>query len=175
MRIECPYSEKDFANARGFSSETAVEAVNLSIPALSVFGSDTAQVSFTTLTTNPNTVATKAALLYADLTTLISATLWNSGAPFLPPDIVLIVNLPSIASCPSVSNYTFVLAKITTADVPSVQTCGRTQLPVASQVAVMKGCFISVNAINATASADAGVDTQQEVLDRLGGLIGCLP
>ena len=65
--------------------------------------------------------------------------------------------------------------KMTTANVPSVQTCGRTQLPVASQVAVMKGCFISVNAINATASADAGIDTQQEVLDRLGSLIGCLP
>lgn len=157
-------------------SQTAVEAVKLGVPAIAAFGSnETTKVSFTTLTTNPNTVATKAALLYADLTTLIGGTLWNSGAPFLPPDVLLVVDYPLITSCPTVSDYTFVLAKMTTDNIPTVQTCGRVHLPISRNVALRKGCFVSVTAINVTSSSDVGVDTQQEVLDRLGGLIGCLP
>ena len=157
------------------SSQVAVEAAKEGVPAISVFGgpNGTTRSSFTTLTTDPNSAATKAALLYADLTSVFAGTLWNSGSPFLPSKVVLNINYPSIASCPTVADYTFVLAKFATDNIETVQTCGQTQLPLASDVTA-KGCFASVTALNMNTFKDVSAAKQQTILDKMGSLIGCM-
>lgn len=147
------------------------------VPAVAVFGGEdsTANVSFTTLTTNPNSQATRAAILYANLTTLFTETWWNSGAPFLPANLVLAVNYPPIAGCPAVADYKFVLAKLSPTKVTTVKTCGRDELPLISDVVATKGCFASVTVLNVNTLEDvAKVAFQQQVLDRFGSLISCL-
>lgn len=154
-----------------------MEAVKEGVPAIAFFdGTATTEVSFTTLTTQPNTTNTKAFLLNADLTTMFTATLFNSGSPFLLPDLVLAVNYPSIAGCPAVSDYKFVLAKYTTTKTTTVQICGRAELPLASTVLATKGCFASVTVLDANKLTDVvSVADQQDVVNRLGSLLSCLP
>lgn len=147
------------------------------VPAIAFFsGTATTDVSFTTLTTQPNTTATKGALINADLTTLFAGTLWSSGSPFLLPGLVLVVNYPSIAGCPAVSDYKFVLSKTTKTKTTTVQTCGRAELPLASTVLATKGCFASVIVLDANKLTDVvSVADQQDVVNRLGSLLSCLP
>ena len=159
-----------------FRSFVAVQAVKQGIPAIAVFGgvNGTTSVSYTTLTTNPNSTATKAALVYADLTTQISAAVWNSGAPFMPPGHILVVNYPAFPRCTDASQYKFVLAKFGDTGARSVQTCGQTTLPLASDVVNAKGCFASVTLLNGTAFHDATEKKQAVMIKRLGDFLGCL-
>jgi len=165
-------SETGIAGSSNF--QVAVEAVKLGIPGISFAGnSDTTYVSYTTLTTNPNSADTKAAMLYADLATLFTGTLWNTGAPFLPPNQVLSINFPSVAGCPAVSDYKFVLSKIATGQITTVQTCNRTELPQAAALLTKKGCFASVALVNATTLQDVTPAEQQAFIDKMGNFLSC--
>ena len=61
---------------------------------------------------------------------------------------------------------------------PDVETCLTDRLPTESSVVDTTtggGCFVSVSVMNATTKADVDADTQAFVLNRLLGLLTCLP
>ncbi|THH31061.1 hypothetical protein EUX98_g3124 [Antrodiella citrinella] len=113
-------------------------------------------------------------LLYVDLVTKFTGALWNSGAPFLDPDVVLAVNFPAIAGSATVDDVTFVMAKMATHNITTIEICGREQLPLVDEVMMTKGCFASVTALNGRAFNDLSAEHEQRVFDRIGTLIGCL-
>ncbi|KIK64942.1 hypothetical protein GYMLUDRAFT_70895 [Collybiopsis luxurians FD-317 M1] len=161
----------------------AASAASLAgIPSASFSGSSDSlsQVSYTTLESDPTSANTVASNLYAQLTVKFVDALFSSSAsgPILPTGISLNVNYPPIANCPTVSDYKFVLTRILPNLNPSatdVKTCGTSHLPVESDVAAMKGCFISVSVFNASTLLDVSASTQQKVLNKLGSLLTCLP
>lgn len=152
-----------------------MEAVKEGTPGIAAFTASNQEVSFTTLTPQPNAASTKAALLYADLTTLVTGTIFDTGVrPFLPPNVVLMLNYPAIDGCSAVSIFTFVLARLINTIAQTVQICNQTQLPLVTQAGTAK-CAISVMALNATTFDDAGVDAQTFVMSQLSALpLSCL-
>ncbi|OCH88511.1 sure-like protein [Obba rivulosa] len=154
----------------------ACEAALEGFPSAAFSGDTASQVSFTTLTTSPNSIDTLAALTYASLTTsLTSALLASSARPVLPAGVTLNVNFPSTSSCPDASDFSFVLTRLVTdSSATDVETCGTDHLPVES-TAVREGCFVTVTVLNATSKADVDAATQGAVLDRLSGFLSCLP
>lgn len=147
------------------------------IPGVGIFARGNEFVSFTTLDTEPTARSTVAALTYADLTTLLGATLFNAGAPFLPPGVALLADYTRIIFCPTVASNQWVLTRLS-ATSPSVITCGAAGLPTLNQVDVLISegeCFIALTAVNATTLLDVDPATQSAVEKQLGGLLTCLP
>jgi len=156
--------------------QVAVKAVKLGIPAIAVWGgaNGTTSSSYKKLTTQPNSKDTKAAQLYANLTNLFVTNLYNSGKPYLPANLTLAINYPPIEDCPAVSDYKFVLSKIATGKIETVQTCGNAQLPQADNVIAKAGCYASVTVLNVNTLKDVNAKKQQKVLTKLGSIISCL-
>lgn len=155
----------------------ACEAALEGFPSAAFSGDTAAQVSFTTLTSEPNSVDTLAALTYAKLTTtLTQALLASSARPVLPAGVTLNVNFPSTSGCPDAGSFSFVLTRLVKdSSATDVETCGTDHLPVETTVVEGGGCFVSVTVLNATSKADVSAETQGAVLDRLGGFFACLP
>jgi 5'-nucleotidase len=160
-------------------SGAACEAAKEGIPSIatSASGSSTSQISYTTLTSSPTSSLTKSALTYATLGTTITQKLLSGSTPILPANITLNVNYPATSStCASASNFKWVLSRITASNsATDVQTCGTTHLPTESSVVATSGCFISVSVMNAVTKADVDASTQAIVLNKLSGLLSCLP
>lgn len=121
--------------------------------------------------------------MYAELSTqLTSAVLTSGPKPYLPAGVYLNVNFPesSSDSCASASDFSFVLSRIYTAvpfitadDVTTCENGGR--LPTENTVVGTDGCFVSVSVGIADGKGDASAAQQEEVLNRLGGVLSCLP
>ena len=155
----------------------ATEAVKEGIPGVGIFARGNEFVSFTTLQSEPTARSTVAALTYADLTTLLGTTLFNNGAPFLPPGVALLADYTRIIFCPTVASNQWVLTKLS-ASAPSITTCGASGLPTLAAVDNMitvGQCFIALAAVNATTLADVDPATQSAVEKQLNGLLTCLP
>ncbi|TCD60669.1 hypothetical protein EIP91_009716 [Steccherinum ochraceum] len=155
----------------------ACEAALEGIPSTAFSATSNSQVSFTTLTTNPTSTSTLAALLYAQLTTQFTQALVSPASrPILPADITLNVNFPSTSGCSSASQFKFVLTRlISNSSATDVQTCGTTHLPVETKTTVVhsSGCFASVSVIDARTKKDVSAQTQAVVLNRLGSFLSC--
>ncbi|KDQ54581.1 hypothetical protein JAAARDRAFT_60562 [Jaapia argillacea MUCL 33604] len=146
----------------------ACEAVKEGYPAVAFSGASGSQVSYTTLS-NTSASSTQAANLYSALTVKFTQALLASGTPYLPTGISVNVNYPSITNCASVSNYKFVLTRITAnSSATDVTTCGTDHLPAESTVVAASGCYVSVSVFNASTKADVGASTQATVLNKLG-------
>jgi 5'-nucleotidase len=161
----------------GTTSGAACEASRNGIPSVAFSGSkdSLAQVSYTTLESDPFSKSTMGARVYAALTIRFLDTLLAGPRPILPPGISLNVNYPSIDGCLDVSDYQFVLSRVSEdASVVDVETCGRTHLPAENDVVSHSGCFTSVSVFNASTKGDVDARTQKFVLDRLSGLWSCL-
>ncbi|TCD69997.1 hypothetical protein EIP91_005247 [Steccherinum ochraceum] len=155
--------------------QAAVEAVKEGVPGVSIFAFGNAEVSFTTLTTEPGAQSTIAALTHSDLTTLLGATMFNAGPPFLPPGVVLLVSYPRIPFCPEVSQHQWIFSRLASTT-PSVQTCGQANLPLVNDLVseqLIGACLVTVTAMNATTLGDTDVATQTAVLNKLTGLLSC--
>lgn len=155
----------------------ACEAAREGIPSVAFSASTASQISFTTLESDPNSTNTLAALAYAQLSVKFVQALTSAEGPFLPPNISINVNYPSISLCanPEPSDFSFILSRILEDDTATdVEQCGTTHLPAESSV-VTQGCFASVSVFNASNKADVCADTQAFVLNRISGILSCLP
>ncbi|THV02674.1 sure-like protein [Dendrothele bispora CBS 962.96] len=159
----------------GAATEAAIEGIPS--VAFSGDGGDLDLVSYTTLTTSPRSTSTIAANIYASLTTTFTnALLASSSRPILPSGITLNVNYPSISGCSSASDFSFILTRVSPSSrATDVQTCGTSHLPGEQDVIDMRGCFATVSVIDARTKSDVDATTQAAVLNRLGGLLECLP
>ncbi|KAK7014052.1 hypothetical protein VNI00_019451 [Paramarasmius palmivorus] len=135
------------------------------------------QVSYTTLESDPSSADTLSAFVYASLTTTFVNTLLGAGCdPILPKGISVNVNYPSTANCSSSEDFKWVFSRINAdSSATDVETCGSTHLPAESAVVAHAGCFSSVSVFNASTKADVDADTQAFVLNKLSGLLTCLP
>ncbi|KAG5649984.1 hypothetical protein H0H81_001202 [Sphagnurus paluster] len=155
---------------RGAASDAALKG----IPSIAFSGASTSQVSYTTLESSPNSAATLAAHIYTTLSLQLIKVLLAKPAPVLPAGISLNVNYASTAKCPTAASYKFVLTRISRNPFATdVKTCGATSLPDESS-AIGKGCIATVSVFDASTKGDVSAATQQEVLTRLGSILGCL-
>ncbi|KAH9922171.1 sure-like protein [Fomitopsis serialis] len=160
----------------------ASTAAKLSVPAAAFSGTSGSQVSYTTLSSDPNATAILAARLYASLTTHFLQTLLSAAADLqptsiLPNDTIVNVNYPAIDDCPDVSDYKWVFARnLWNPLATDVETCGSKHLPDEVSVVDKDGCYASVSVLSASTKTDVGSDVQAEVLAKLQGLpFSCLP
>ena len=155
-----------------------MEAAREGIPAIAISadGNSTAQISYTTLTSEPNSDLTKSAEVYSNLTMkFLQALLLYGADEALPENTILNVNYPGTAHCPTVESFKFVFARMNEdAAARNVNTCGSPHLPTENTV-IGSGCYVSVSVVNATNKADVGAITQAAVWNRLSGFFSCLP
>ncbi|RDW86964.1 5'/3'-nucleotidase SurE [Aspergillus mulundensis] len=116
--------------------------------------------------------------IYADLAAKVAERVVSGGTPYLPENVWLNVNFPTIEGCTSPDDFRFVLSRIFTA-VPllsgeDVETCGGTRLPTESSVVGADGCYVSIS-VGAPDKTDADAAAQGVVLETLGDLLSCLP
>lgn len=149
----------------------AVEAVKEGIPAIAFSGSTGSQISFT----DPTPLY---AQVYADLSVNLTTTILESGAPYLPDGVWLNVNFPDVSAgkCDDVSQFKFVLSRIYPGifSAPDVETCGSNRLPTERTV-VDKGCFVAVSPGESSDKTTANAEMQAVVLQKLSGILSCLP
>ncbi|KAI0772487.1 sure-like protein [Trametes elegans] len=157
----------------------ACEAARSGIPAAAFSGKSGSQVSYTTLYTDPDSDASRAARIYSDLTTTFVRTLATaaaaSGAPLLPPGVIVNVNYAAIDDCPSAENYKWVLSRLVwNVFETDVDACGSNHLPSETSV-VDAGCYASVSVISAQSKLDVNSSLQAQVQERLQALpLTCL-
>jgi len=156
----------------------AVEAAREGFPAVafSADGNSTAQISYTTLASNPNSSLTKSAEVYSHLTTKFLAALLSGGVSgAVPKGTILNVNYPGTLHCHTVKSFKFVFTRMNEdPTVKDVTTCGSDHLP-SENKAIGSGCYVSVSVANATNKADVGTTTQAVILHRLQSFFSCLP
>ncbi|KAG4424649.1 hypothetical protein IFR04_002182 [Cadophora malorum] len=151
----------------------AVEAIKTGIPAIAFSGRSGSQTAWTAPTPGYS-------IVYAQLAANLTATILNSGKPYLPEGIWLNVNFPasSSTSCSSVSDFKFVLSRIFPAipffEPDDVETCGDDRLPLERKVVGEDGCYVSIS-VGDSNKLDADAAAQEVVLKKLGELLTCLP
>lgn len=159
----------------------ATEAAKQSVPAVAFSGQSTESVSYTTLDSDPDSPATKAALVYAELTTKFVKVLTTAGTyPIVPANSLINVNYPALdaaKNCTKASDVKFVMARtypaipVITGD--DLETCGNNKrLPRDSDVVdSVHGCFASVSVLDATLiKTDSDKNAQEAVWKSLLGL-----
>jgi len=129
------------------------------------------------LESDPTSQASLAAGIYASLTvSFVKKLLANATSTILPRGISLNVNYPTIDNCPNASDFRFVMSRVAwNPFATDVQTCGSDYLPTETSVINMSGCYSSVSVFNASTKSDVDAATQRIILDRLSGLLTCLP
>ncbi|KAF5361401.1 hypothetical protein D9758_006250 [Tetrapyrgos nigripes] len=130
-------------------------------------------VSFTTLTSDPDSTSSIAAGIYASLTTKFVDTLFASTArPILPAQISINVNYPSIDGCSSPDDFKFILTRVfPNLGQTDVETCGTDRLPWEVTTILRSGCFATVSVFNVGTKLDANAAAQGVVLEGLGASI----
>ncbi|OLN97541.1 Acid phosphatase [Colletotrichum chlorophyti] len=118
--------------------------------------------------------------IYGELAARLVDRIVAGGAPYLPPNVFLNVNMPEITDtqCNHTEQFRWVLSRINWPifSGPDVGTCGsKDRLPVENSVIDTKGCYVSVSVGDATDKTTASREQQQIVLDRLGDFLSCLP
>lgn len=153
----------------------ATEAVKEGIPGIAFSGTTGSQTAW-------NAPVSPYETIYAQLATKVTQTVTGSGTPYLASNIWLNVNFPASTSttCSATSQFKFVLSRINTA-VPlltgkDVVTCGNGgRLPTETTVVDTPGCYVSISVGHADTKGDATAAEQQAVLDKLNGILTCLP
>ncbi|CAN8105452.1 unnamed protein product [Discula destructiva] len=149
----------------------ACHAVEQGVPAIAFSGTTSDRRAF-------NAQSSPASLVYADLATNLTGALVASGAPYLPADVFLNVNFAGVTGeCSGTDDFSFVLSRINIPSVLSkgdVQTCGNEWLPWEKDV-MGAGCYVSISVGQCSDKTDAVATAQKVVLDKLGGMLTCLP
>ncbi|GIK07655.1 hypothetical protein Aspvir_003321 [Aspergillus viridinutans] len=140
------------------------------IPAIAFSGSSGSQTAW-------NAAVPAYSQVYAQLATKITNQIVASGTPYLPDQVWLNVNFPEVsAECASADDFKFVLSRIFSGllSADDVETCGSSRLPTESTVVGTDGCYVSIS-VGWSDKTDAAADVQAVVLDKLSGLLVCLP
>ncbi|PCH43002.1 sure-like protein [Wolfiporia cocos MD-104 SS10] len=158
----------------------ACEASKEGVPSTAFSGATGAQVSYTTLESEPDASSTLSSWIYSALTvhyTEAILALDIPGIPLLPRNVTVNVNYPSIDNCSDPADYKWVFSRnLANTGETDIYTCGSSKLPAESDVVATEGCYISVSAINAVNKTDVDALTQAEVYARLALLpFSCLP
>ncbi|KZT05247.1 survival protein sure-like phosphatase/nucleotidase [Laetiporus sulphureus 93-53] len=158
----------------------ACEASKLGIPATAFSGDTGAQVSYTTLESDPTASSSESSWIYAALTVYYTQTILasgTSGSSLLPADVIVSVNYPSIDDCADATDYKWVFSRnLASDDATDYETCGSTTLPAESDVVATSGCYSSVTVLSITNKTDVDAATQAEVYAALTALpFSCLP
>lgn len=165
---KCSDAESDAHDAHEGDSGAASAASLQGIPATAFSGVSGAQVSYTTLTSDPDANSTRSARIYAALTAHFVDTLFNSGDATLPQQVIANVNYAAIDECSSPDDYKWVFTRNRRdSSAMDVETCGSDHLPSEAEVVLGKGCYISVSAISAVTKTDVDATTQAAVLAQL--------
>lgn len=151
----------------------AVEAVrNHGIPALAFSGADSGALAWDTQPVPAR--STVYAALAAELVDRVLA----AGAPYLPDDVFLNVNFPSVedGECTDPAGFKWVLSRINPGGLSDrdVETCGGDRLPTESDVVNADGCHVAVSVGDASDKTTASADKQAGVLEKLGSFLTCL-
>jgi 5'-nucleotidase len=157
----------------GAASEAALEGV----PSIAFSASSDSldSVSFTTLSSDPDSTTSIAAGIYSALSTkFVNALLASSARPILPAHTSINVNYPAIDGCSSPDDFKFILTRV----LPNlgqndVETCGTDRLPWELTTVARSGCFATVSVFDARTKLDTGASAQGAVLERLGNLLSC--
>lgn len=149
----------------------AVEAVKQGIPAIAFSARSGSAISYTEATP-------LYAQIYGDLATNITMAIIDSGKPYLPDGVWLNVNFPNVDenTCNDINDFQFVLSRINIGlfSPKDVETCGSDRLPMERKV-VDAGCFVSISPGDASDKTTVDVERQAVVLEKLEGLLSCLP
>lgn len=153
---------------------SAVYAVKQGIPAIAFSGLGGSRTAW-------NADTPLFAQVYADLALNLTSKIIDSGAPYLPADTFLNVNFGEVddTTCNDASKFSFVLSRINL-KTPGLSTddvaqCDRTTLPREREVVDTDGCWVSVSVGDAGDKTTATADKQAVVLNKLQGLLSCLP
>ncbi|RYP83733.1 hypothetical protein DL769_001307 [Monosporascus sp. CRB-8-3] len=151
----------------------AVHAARVAkIPSIAFSGADSAELPWNTSPVPPRS------LVYAELATILTNRVLESGAPYLPEDVFLNVNFPSITSeCSRASDFQWVLSRVNPGliSAPDVETCGDDRLPTETDVVNSDGCYVAVSVGDATDKTTAPREKQAVVLEKLADFLTCLP
>ncbi|KAJ5152566.1 uncharacterized protein N7482_009044 [Penicillium canariense] len=159
----------------GTAGAATYAAHNAGIPAIAFSGYTGSQTAWNASATFPHY-----SQVYADLSLNLTNHLVASSRPYLPNDIWLNVNFPSVSSeCNTAADFSFVLSRIHVA-VPlitpdDVTTCGSSRLPSEIGVFLISGCYASVSVGMAGTKEDANATMQGVVLKKLSSLLTCPP
>ncbi|KXJ89966.1 survival protein sure-likephosphatase/nucleotidase-like protein [Microdochium bolleyi] len=115
---------------------------------------------------------------YAQIATKLTNAVIASGAPYLPQNVFLNVNLPAVeGSCTSLDNVKFVLTRINIGlfSARDANHCGSTRLPSEFDVINRKGtCYVTISVGDANDKSTASAAQQQVVIDKIGSLLSCI-
>lgn len=151
------------------------EAAKEGLPAIAFSGDSSDQIAW-----NVNPVPNYS-LVYAALSTKVVETITKDADRYMPMGTFVNVNFPASndTSCSSEKDFKFVFSRIMTATAasgPDVRTCGDGgRLPTESTVLDTPGCYSSISLGNATTKLDVSAAQQRYVLNRLAGILSCLP
>ncbi|KAJ5833965.1 hypothetical protein N7474_002276 [Penicillium riverlandense] len=151
-------------------------AYDAGIPAVAFSGSSGSQTAWNASASLPHYSD-----VYAALATNLTDHLIAAGKPYLPSDVWLNVNFPSVSDsqCSRPEDIAFVLSRIHIA-VPfitpdDVRTCGTSRLPSEIAVSLASGCYASVSVGVASTKEDANSTVQAVALKKLSKILTCLP
>ncbi|KAF1915205.1 hypothetical protein BDU57DRAFT_557400 [Ampelomyces quisqualis] len=127
--------------------------------------------------------------IYADLAMNITASVLQSGKPYLPPDTILHVRFPQIEShrCNDARDVEFILTRFTPPfanDGDDVEWCGHRLLPWDTIVAIFdrfrdpdtrQGCYATISIMNTEMGPVNDVAIQQQIINKLRPVLSCLP
>ncbi|KAI0689379.1 survival protein sure-like phosphatase/nucleotidase [Cytidiella melzeri] len=153
----------------------ACEAAKEGIPSVAFSGLSNSQVSYTTLQTNPTSLATVAALLNSQLTVkFLSALLASSSGTIVPANTTVNVNTSNVSGCTDADDYQFIFTRnLANSSATDVTTCGTDHLPAEATVVNSSGCHVSVSVINAVTKTDVDAATQAVVFNRVESILSC--
>ncbi|KAH9948081.1 sure-like protein [Amylocystis lapponica] len=155
----------------------ACEAAKEGIPSAAFSGHSGSHVSYTTLASDPDATASRAAHVYGALTAHFVRVLLGGGTgSVLPANVALNVNYPSVKGCGTAADFDWVFSRLRkNASAVDVETCGGGVLPSEHKVVHSSGCYASVSVMDASTQTDVDAATQGAVLERLGELpLSCL-
>lgn len=125
--------------------------------------------------------APESSAVFAELALNLTSRIIESGAPYLPNDTYLNVNMAAaVGECADPAAYKWVLTRINPStpllSSDDVQLCGRDKLPQETEVVHSSGaCYVSVSVGDCSDKTTAAADVQQAVVDKIGDMLTCFP
>jgi hypothetical protein len=156
----------------------AIAAAKAGIPAIAFSGSSGSPHSYSELQ------AGDYSFVYAGAALRLTQALLAAGPPYLPANTILNVNFPNAGpgtDCETVASVKFVLSRVYDAlGLPiDAKSCGSKSLPSETKVVGTAGCYASVSLLKTYETSwiklDASNSEQQQVLNKIGSFLSCLP
>lgn len=119
--------------------------------------------------------------VFAELALNLTSRVVESGAPYLPDDTYLNVNMMApVGACADPAAYRWVLTRINPStpliSSADVELCGSDTLPTETEVVhASEGCYVSVSVGDCSDKTTAAADVQQAVVDKIGDMLTCFP